>query len=328
MSAATAPTAVSADSSWALTWRWEQIAAIAPRLAATIESYLAVLGATRTPRTVESTRATLCQFAGYVVALDPGCTSVASITGEHVGYWCAWLALQVDLATGRQVSARTVNDRFAEVRRFFERLDAQNHPDAPLELPVPSRHRRRRPATKPQVQRPRGRRVDFVTDSCLQPWRRRHGGVTWEEIARRAPQIVETMTAYLRQLAVSSRPGTIDATSLALRQFAAHITSTDPACTSVAAIERRHIESYKIALTARSVRDGACRPRRSACGSGCCAPSSSGSSTGTTPTPRDGSRCSSATSLDATIRYRSSSTTPPPPSSWPPWPSNRTGSAG
>jgi integrase len=257
MSAATAPTAVSADSSWALTWRWEQIAAIAPRLAATIESYLAVLGATRTPRTVESTRATLCQFAGYVVALDPGCTSVASITGEHVGYWCAWLALQVDLATGRQVSARTVNDRFAEVRRFFERLDAQNHPDAPLELPVPSRHRRRRPATKPQVQRPRGRRVDFVTDSCLQPWRRRHGGVTWEEIARRAPQIVETMTAYLRQLAVSSRPGTIDATSLALRQFAAHITSTDPACTSVAAIERRHIESYKIALTARSVRDGA-----------------------------------------------------------------------
>ena len=31
----------------------------------------------------------------------------------------------------------------------------------------------------------------------------------------------------------------------ALRQFAAHVTPTDPACTSVAAIERRHIESYK-----------------------------------------------------------------------------------
>ena len=58
------------------------------------------------------------------------------------------------------------------------------------------------------------------------------------------------MTAYLDQLAVSSRPATVDAASLALRQFAAHVTESDPTCTSVAAIERRHIESYKLALAA------------------------------------------------------------------------------
>ena len=69
-------------------------------------------------------------------------------------------------------------------------------------------------------------------------------------------------------------------------------------------------------------------PRPSATTSGCCAPSSSGSSTGTTPTHHDESRCSPATCRKRTSRCRSSSTTPPRRSSWPPWPSNRTGGAG
>ena len=78
----------------------------------------------------------------------------------------------------------------------------------------------------------------------------------WDEIAERAPQVVATMIAYLDQLTVSSRPATVSAASLVLRQFADHLTSTDPACTSVAAVERRHVESYKIALAARPGRDG------------------------------------------------------------------------
>jgi integrase len=65
-----------------------------------------------------------------------------------------------------------------------------------------------------------------------------------------------TMSAYLDQLTVSSRPATVSAASLVLRQFAAHVISTDPACTSVAAVQRRHIEDYKIALAARPGRDG------------------------------------------------------------------------
>jgi len=73
----------------------------------------------------------------------------------------------------------------------------------------------------------------------------------WDELARRAPQMVATVHAYLDQLAVSSRPSTVEAASLSLRHLVAHLTATDPACTSVAAIERRHIESYKLALAAR-----------------------------------------------------------------------------
>ena len=51
---------------------------------------------------------------------------------------------------------------------------------------------------------------------------------SWDEIAVRAPQMVATMTAYLDQLAVSSRPATVAAASLALRHLAAHLTETDP----------------------------------------------------------------------------------------------------
>lgn len=80
---------------------------------------------------------------------------------------------------------------------------------------------------------------------------------TWDELAERAPQVVATTVAYLDQLAVSSRPATVDATSLALRQFADHLSVSDPTCRCVAGIERRHVESFKLALAARSGRRGA-----------------------------------------------------------------------
>lgn len=96
-------------------------------------------------------------------------------------------------------------------------------------------------------------------DTSTSPVRRSARGsaeAAWKEIAQRAPRMAATMTAYLEQLAVSSRPATVSAASLVLRQFADHVTSSDPACTSVAAVERRHIEAYKIALAARPGRDG------------------------------------------------------------------------
>jgi integrase len=75
--------------------------------------------------------------------------------------------------------------------------------------------------------------------------------MTWAEIAGRVPGMAATMRAYLDQLSVSSRPSTVEATSLVLRHLAAHLIRTDPACVSVANVERRHIESYKLALKAR-----------------------------------------------------------------------------
>jgi len=98
-----------------------------------------------------------------------------------------------------------------------------------------------------------------VSSATTSPARRASRGsakIAWAAIALRAPELAATMTGYLDQLTVSSRPATVSAASLVLRQFAEHLTSSDPACTSVAAIERRHLEAYKIALAARPGRDG------------------------------------------------------------------------
>jgi len=80
--------------------------------------------------------------------------------------------------------------------------------------------------------------------------------LSWDELAARVPQMAATMRSYLEQIAVSSRPSTVGAASLALRHLAAHLTDTDPTCRTVAAIERRHIESYKLALAARPGKRG------------------------------------------------------------------------
>ena len=253
MSAAAAPEPVPAHTSYATARGWEQIAAVAPRMAATMNTYLAELATTSAPRTVTKADTTLRQFAGYVTAVDPTCTTAAAITEHHVGDYGAWLAVQTDPSTGRCVSAGTVNQRLGQLRRFFERLVAWGHADAPTDIPVPARDSGRRPT--PSVQRA-GHRSDIIIDVSLQPWRRRTAESNWNEIAQRAPQMAATMTAYLEQLTVSSRPATVSAASLVLRQFAAHLTRTDPACASVAAIERRHVESYKIALAARPGRNG------------------------------------------------------------------------
>ena len=88
---------------------------------------------------------------------------------------------------------------------------------------------------------------------------------TWEEIALRAPQMVATMTAYLEQIAVSHRPASVVACSLALRHLAAHVTATDPNCVTVAEISRPHIEELQAGLWP-PVGDSRvpCRPRPSA----------------------------------------------------------------
>ena len=79
---------------------------------------------------------------------------------------------------------------------------------------------------------------------------------TWEEIFVRAPQMAATMARHLDQLRVSARPATLGAYDDALRMFAGHITTVDPACRSVAAIEHRHVEAHKTWMASRPGRSG------------------------------------------------------------------------
>ena len=69
----------------------------------------------------------------------------------------------------------------------------------------------------------------------------------WEQIAGRAPQLAATMTAYLEQMSVSLRPASIDAVGLALRGFAAYVT-TEHQLRQVASVQRRHVEGFKVWL--------------------------------------------------------------------------------
>ena len=90
---------------------------------------------------------------------------------------------------------------------------------------------------------------------------RRPGGgtpeVTWAE--DRGPgteDMVATMASYLDQLEVSARPGTVAAAEMTLRFFAHRVTEVDPACVSVAAHGRAHIEDFKSWLLKRRGRTG------------------------------------------------------------------------
>jgi integrase len=78
----------------------------------------------------------------------------------------------------------------------------------------------------------------------------------WDDTARRAPVMVATMHRYLDQLAVSSRPTTVVATSDALRFFAGQATRDDPALTAVAGIGRGHIEAHKTWMATRPGKKG------------------------------------------------------------------------
>jgi integrase len=78
----------------------------------------------------------------------------------------------------------------------------------------------------------------------------------WPDTAARAPVLVATMASYLDQLGVSARRTTVVASELGLRHFAGQVTEADPGCTSIAAVERRHIEVHKLWLAARPGKNG------------------------------------------------------------------------
>jgi integrase len=78
----------------------------------------------------------------------------------------------------------------------------------------------------------------------------------FEPTELRAPVMVATIRRYLDQLAISSRPSTVAATSDALRFFAGQATRDDPGLVSFAQLQRRHIEAHKTWLAGRPGKKG------------------------------------------------------------------------
>jgi site-specific recombinase XerD len=76
----------------------------------------------------------------------------------------------------------------------------------------------------------------------------------WPPIVERAPQLVVTVWRYLDQIALSLRPATVAAADIALRGLAQHLVAEGLDC--FAAVDRRHIESYKQWLASAGTRHG------------------------------------------------------------------------
>jgi site-specific recombinase XerD len=196
----------------------------------------------------------LRQLAAYLIATDRSCRAARDVRASHVAGWCAVMAEHA-------LTARTINYKLNVLRRFFEHPRGSAHPDAPAQIPVARRPRPPRPArSRPPARTRHGKARPLRRTRVAEPKppsRALPTETTWEEIALRAPHMVATMTAYLEQITVSHRPASVVAYALALRHLAAHVTATDPGCVRVAAINRSHIEQFKLAFAARPGLKGA-----------------------------------------------------------------------
>jgi site-specific recombinase XerD len=77
----------------------------------------------------------------------------------------------------------------------------------------------------------------------------------WARMSTVAPQVVSTMRRYLVQLTTFLSPRSVEVADQTLRQFARWLTTATD-ITSVADIERTHVEDYKVWLAARPGQKG------------------------------------------------------------------------
>jgi integrase len=78
----------------------------------------------------------------------------------------------------------------------------------------------------------------------------------WARVTRTAPRLTQTASRYLAQIAVSSRPGTVNKTEQSLRAFALHLIDEHQQVTSFAQVGRVEVEAFKLALHAHRTATG------------------------------------------------------------------------
>jgi integrase len=116
---------------------WGEIAARAPRMAATMTSYLDQLEASARPNTVSAVDLALRLFAHRVTTADPTCVSVAGIGRPHIEDFKSWQAARPGRG-GKPLSTTTIRHRLGFLRTFFERIIEWDYDDAPARLPIHS----------------------------------------------------------------------------------------------------------------------------------------------------------------------------------------------
>jgi site-specific recombinase XerD len=114
---------------------WGEIAARAPRMAATMASYLEQLEVSARPATVSAVDLALRLLAHRVTTADPTCVSVAAIGRPHIEDFKTWQAARPGRG-GKPLSTTTIRHRLSLLRTFFERIIEWDYDDAPARLPI------------------------------------------------------------------------------------------------------------------------------------------------------------------------------------------------
>jgi site-specific recombinase XerD len=115
--------------------RWEPVMLRAPRLGATMLTYLDQLAVSQRPGTIQSTDTALRLFAGFVIDHDPRVRRARQVQRPHIE------AYKLTLTTprppdGRPLKNTTVRMRLGMLRLFFERIIEWGWDDAPARCPV------------------------------------------------------------------------------------------------------------------------------------------------------------------------------------------------
>ena len=114
--------------------QWEQIAARAPRLTATMTCYLEQMSVSLRPSSIDAVSLALRGFAGYVTT-EHQLRQVRSVQRRHVEGFKLWLTNQ-PAGRSKTMSARTVKHRLGMLRVFFERIIEWGWDDAPKSCPI------------------------------------------------------------------------------------------------------------------------------------------------------------------------------------------------
>jgi integrase len=114
---------------------WDQVAATAPVMAATMRRYLTQIAISLRPSSVDVIDTTLRQLAGMLTTGYPDVTCVAGIERVHIEQFKVWLAAR----PGRRkspLSKTTLGMRMGHLRTFYERIIEWDFDDVPARIPV------------------------------------------------------------------------------------------------------------------------------------------------------------------------------------------------
>src|SRR6476660_274589 len=114
--------------------RWEPVTARAPRLGATMLTYLDQLAVSQRPATIQSTDTALRLFAGFVIDHDPKLRSARQLQRAHIEAYKTMLTTPRE-PDGRSLKNNTVRMRLGMLRVFFERIIEWGWDDSPTRCP-------------------------------------------------------------------------------------------------------------------------------------------------------------------------------------------------